>query len=411
MSVFNVFALTNTFEVNNVANKGLMEIGGYAIPNVVMANNKVEARERAEKASLAFSFSFLAPLVFLPLLNKSFLKSYKIAKHFNNKENLIMNLSKKYLAKDADYMIKGINELKEELKGKHKNVEQTFNTILEEFKGREHELQKKLIKVHDKVLLCNFILTGALMGSVYWISNAITKKKTGREGFSAEYKMADKNYVEGKAQKYKKERNANILESAGILATGALSLSMIFKKGMLSKRENLIKKYASTLDYKEGIYMSRAVLLLISLFGDIPNTLLSSRDDEELKYNIIKNGALYGIFFGGDLILNNIVARILDRTCKNVKLVNKENLSKDASLYKKLTAPLYTLKEISQKNSWAPEIINKTKKFKAAMFWSNFIAVTVFMGFGTPYFLNKMVKKKVKEDTQTNRDLKNQRSV
>lgn len=398
----NIYSITNLFEANNVANKGLMEIGGYAVPGVVMANNKVEARERAEKAGLAFGFSFLAPLVFLPLLNRAFLKGYGVSKALNTQEAQIMRLSKKYLAKDADYMLKGINELKAEFKETHPDIQKAFDGILKNFNTKEKQelLRQKLIGVNDKIMLCDFLLTGSLMGSIYWISNAITKKKTGRDGFSAEYKMAEKGYVEGKAQKYKKEHDTNILKAAGILALGAISLSTIFRKGMKAEGQNLIKKHAAIFDYKEGIYMSRAILLLITLFGDIPNTLLASRDKEELKYNTIKNGVVYGTFFGGDLILNNIVARIIDKTCKDINLVNKDDIGENPSLWKKLSAPLYTLKQIENKNL-APDLMKKTKAIKTAMFWANFAAVTAFMGFGTPYFLNKMVRKKVEQDTKT----------
>lgn len=398
MSFFNVTSITNTFESNNVANKALMEIGGYAVPGVVMANNQVEARERAEKSAMAFSFSFIAPLLFLPLMNKQLLKSYKITKSLSNNEVKIMNLSKKYLAKDSEYMLEGINKLKEELKTK--NLHHGINNILEKFKGNEEELRKNLIKAHDKILFLDILFTGGLMGSLYWLSNAHTKIKTGRDGFSAEYKMASEDYVENKAEQYRKKHNKNILKSVGILAAGALGFAMTFRKGMLSKGGNLIKKHANMFDYEEGVYMSRLVLMAISFFGDVPNTILSSRDKEERKYNIIKNIVFYSTFFGGDLILNNIVARTLDKMCKNVRLVNVENVKQDAPLLKKLTAPLYSLKEINQKTKWAPEVLKKTKSFKIAMFWANFTAVTAFMGFGTPYFLNKMVKKSVEQDAQ-----------
>lgn len=398
MGFLNISSITNTFESNNVANKGLIEIGGYAVPGVIMANNKVEARERAEKAAMAFSFSFIAPLIFLPLLNKQLLKSYKITETFKNNEQKIMNLSKKYLAKDAKYMIEGIKELKEELRPAKTHL--GLDNILNQFKGREDKLKNKLLKAHDKILFLDVLFTGGLMGSLYWISNAITKKKTGRDGFSAEYKMAEKNYVENKAENYKKNYNKNILKTISILATGALGLSLIFKKGMSAKGGNFIKKHAAAFDYNEGIYMSRLVLMVISFFGDVPNTLLSSRDKEEFKYNAIKNIVFYSTFFGGDVILNNIVARTLDKTCKNVKLVNKEKLPPKPSLWKNLTAPLYTLKEINNQKNWAPAVLNKTKRFKIGMFWANIIAVTAFMGFGTPYLLNKMVKNKVQKETQ-----------
>lgn len=406
----NLYSVTNFFESNNVANKGLMELGGYSVPGVIMANNKVEARERAEKASLFFGFSMIAPLIFLPVLNKSFLKLHGVSKTFKNGEGQLMQLSKKYLTKDSDYMIKGIKELKEELKSKKRfgNVEQGFDDILENFKGKEGELQKKLIKTHAKVLFSDLILTGGLMGSVYWMSNARTKKKTGREGFSAEFEMADKEHIEQKAQKFKEKSKHNFLKANTILLAGSLATALIFKRGMLKNGNSFIKKHAETLDYTQGIYMSRAILALITLIGDVPNTLLSSRDDQELKYNIIKNASLYGVFFGGDLVLNNLVARILNNTCKNVNLINKEQLPKDPSMWQKLTAPLYSMEEITKKKDWSPEVLNKTKKVKSAMFWGNFIAITGFLGFGLPYLLNKMVRKNVDKEVSEG-DAKRQR--
>ena len=396
----NLYSATNFFESNNVANKGLMELGGYSVPGVIMANNKVEARERAEKAGLLFGFSMIAPLIFLPVLNKSFLRLHGVSKSFKNGEGQLMQLSKKYLTKDSDYMIKGIKALKEDLKTKKgfKNTDIDFDNILNKFKGKEGELQKKLIKIHAKVLFTDLLLTGALTGSIYWMSNARTKKKTGREGFSAEFEMADKEHIEQKAQKFKEKSKNNFLKANSVLLLGALATALIFQKGMLKNGSSFIKKHAEALDYTKGIYMSRAILALIMIIGDVPNTLLSSRDNEELKYNVIKNAALYGTFFGGDLVLNNLVARTLDKTCKNVNLINKEQLPKDASVWKKLTAPLYSMDEINKKKDWAPEVLNKTKKYKAGMFWANFAVITGFLGFGLPFLLNKMIKKNVDKE-------------
>lgn len=393
-----IYALTNTFETNNVANKGLMDIGGYAVPGVIMANNKVEARERAEKGALTFSFAFLAPLVCVPLLNKGFLKYYKVAKNFKNGEHNIMKLSKQYLSKDSSYMLEGIESLKKEAIKDNKPYLKGICNILENFKGKEDELKKLLIKTNHKVLFYDFIATGVMMGSTYWISNTITKLKTGRDGFSAEYKMAAKGHVEGKAKNYKENKKTNLLKSFGILLLGALATSFAFKKGMLSKNKNVIKKFSHLLDYKEGIFVSRSIMFLISLFGDIPSTLFASRDKEELKYNIAKNAVFYSVFFGGDLMLNNLFGRILDKTFKNVNLINKEKLTQQSSVWKKLTAPLYTMKELNNKTDWSQEVLNQTKKFKTAMFWGNFALVTAFLGFGTPHLLNKMVKRNVTKE-------------
>lgn len=146
--------------------------------------------------------------------------------------------------------------------------------------------------------------------------------------------------------------------------------------------------------------------LLITLFGDIPSTLLSSRDDEELKYNIIKNTFFNSLFFGGDLLLNNIFSRIFDKTFKT-KLVNTENLKPSDSWFKKLSCPLYSLKELNEKTHWDSQTLAKTKKFGVGMFWGNFIVILLTLGFGTPFLLNKMVKKDVETDVKKYKSNKN----
>ena len=62
MTGINPYSLTSYIESNTVVNRAILELGGYAAPNVIMANNKVEARERAEKAALFFGFSILLPI-------------------------------------------------------------------------------------------------------------------------------------------------------------------------------------------------------------------------------------------------------------------------------------------------------------------------------------------------------------
>ncbi|MEI8128854.1 MAG: hypothetical protein WCG95_04465 [bacterium] len=106
-----LYNLTSNIQTNMVLNKGLLEIGGIAVPNTIMANNKVEARERAERESLFFSLAFIAPFGFLPLFNKSFLKLNKISDKFNGFDDKIMHLSKKYLTKDGKYLEEGVKEL------------------------------------------------------------------------------------------------------------------------------------------------------------------------------------------------------------------------------------------------------------------------------------------------------------
>lgn len=393
-----LYSITTNVQNNMILNKGLLEMGGLTIPSTIMANNKVEARERAEKGGLYFGVSFLSPLVLLPIWNKTFLKQQGISEKFSKDEANIMSLSKKYLSRDTKYMEKGIDKLKETLKDD--NAKKGIDNILKKFNNKE-VLRHKLIKANRNVLFADFLTTGAMLGSISWASNYLTKKKTGQDGFSAEYNMADKKYVEQKAQDYVKNKRKNILVESGIVGLTSLAVPAIAHKGMTSNATSKIGKFLKrnigNFDYHKGIYMSRFLLAAITLSSDVPSILLSSRDKEERKYNTIKTAAVFTTFMGGDLILNNVAAKIIDKTA-GTKLVNKDKIKTDSSLWKKITAPINSFNEIKEKLKDSPKLLKKTKRAGVAMFWGNFALLTGLLGFGIPFILNKMVKKKVQED-------------
>lgn len=396
---FPLYNITTNVQNNMILNKGLLEIGGLTLPSTIMANNKVEARERAEKGGLYFSISFLSPLILLPLFNKLFLKQQGVSDIFSKGEACIMHLSKKYLSKDAKYMEEGLDKLKETFK--NENAKRGIGNILNRFPDKE-VLRQKLIKTNRNVLFTDFLTTGAMMGSILWASNYITKKKTGQNGFSAEFDMANKEYLEQKAQDYVKNKRKNMLTATGILGLASVAISAIAHKGMTSKANTklgkLLKNNVDKFDYSKGIYMSRLLLAAVTLAGDVPNIILSSRDKEERKYNAIKTAIVFSTFMGGDLILNNIASKIIDKIA-GTKLVNRDKIKPNSSLWKKITAPINSFDEIETKLKDSPELL-KTKRAGIAMFWGNFILLTGILGFGIPFVLNKMVKKNVDKDTQ-----------
>ena len=52
-----MYNVTSNIQTNMILNKGILELGGFAVPSVIMANNKVEAREKAERSGLSFSIA------------------------------------------------------------------------------------------------------------------------------------------------------------------------------------------------------------------------------------------------------------------------------------------------------------------------------------------------------------------
>lgn len=73
-----------------------------------------------------------------------------------------------------------------------------------------------------------------------------------------------------------------------------------------------------------------------------------------------------------------------------------------------MTSPLYSLEELNKMTHFDTETLNRTKKFGIGMFWGNFITILLALGFGTPFLLNKIVKKSVENDVKKYEQAKNQ---
>lgn len=387
-----------------VLNKGLLEIGGVAVPNTLMANNKTEARERAEREGLYFAFAFLAPFAFVKFFNKSFLKQNKISPDFKSANDKIMSVSKEYLTKDGAYLEQGINKTLESLKAvKHKDYESTkkvYENILKKFPDKE-DLRKKLINTHCKVVLFDFLLSGMILLSIPWLSNFITSQKTHKSGFSAKFEMVDEKTRKKDAEQFEKTKNKRFAAVVGAVIATGLGLFFGMKKGLnadkTSKFGNFVKKNITKLDYKDGIFMSRIMLLLISLCSDT-SSIVSSRDKDELKYSAIRNIAIDSMFFGGDLIINAFLVRITDKLFKT-KLLDKDKLKDKNTLWNRITCPVKTFKQLDEnKMNLDAKTLKRTKIAGVAMFWSNFAILCGLIGFGLPFTLNKMLKENVQKE-------------
>jgi len=156
------YNLTAKVQENTLLNRGLIDIGG-SVPQIIMSNNNDERVERSVSGGLYIVADFIAPFALLPFFNKRFLARNGIVKNFNNNERKIIEVSKKYLTKDADYLLEGIREtakkieLEAEKKGKKINVREDFENIIRRFD--KNELKDKLLKTHEKVLFSDSLVT------------------------------------------------------------------------------------------------------------------------------------------------------------------------------------------------------------------------------------------------------------
>ena len=190
------YEITTTVQENTLLNRGLLDIGGCAIPQAIMSNNKDEAIERLTGSGLYFTMT---------------------VKDFKGLEKHIMQVSKEYLTKDGKYLAEGIRETAIELDKKKKGngkCHQAFENILKRFKGNEDELKEKLINVHKNVLKYDYLSTAWFGSAVPYIATGLTEKRTHKKGFSAAFDMVGQQNVDDK--KYEREKRYKMLTSAMI---------------------------------------------------------------------------------------------------------------------------------------------------------------------------------------------------
>jgi len=361
--------------------KAVLDVTALDAPQIIMANNGQERREKFNKASFSFALGYLSPLVTLPLTNRLGMKYIaKLTKSFTAKDANLIQLSNKYLV-NAEETKKGIELLSKKLKTDYK-------PLLDKVGGDYEVLRKKLINAKNSVLAFDLLFTSASIGSVGFFNNWQTKRKTKQDGYSAEFSMADKDIVEKRAESYKKKEPLRKATWLGILT--ALTLSpLLIKKGLTSqnatKFNNYIKKIVPKFDYTDGIFMSRLPFFM-SAIGLYSGITLASRNQTELKDTSIRSTASTIAYFGGDILIGSILGRLSDKYLKTDLM--KKDIEK--SFLNKLIPPTKRLRDLSPRD----------KKIGAALYWINLAMLSACTGFGVPYLINKMIRHDVQKDVE-----------
>lgn len=386
---------------------------------IVKANNKFERQEKNRRLVTAFLISFVSPIVTLPLSNRIAMKyGVKLTKSLWTDSHKMIHISNKYLhaQKDVTKVAQNLKEGFAELSSNYTNgplenlyrkitgksnrgVKLNFDDILSKCDGDYEKLRKKLVNAKIGVLSSDLIITGLAMGLIDFVNNSITKNKSCQSGFSAEFKMADKDIVEKRANNYDKTVKKRLAAFFGLTAVIGLGLPLAVRKGLNHNTMNFLKKKAHKFDYNDGIYMSRLAILLGAMIIGHSGTLMASRNTTELKDKTTRFIATDTIFLGGDLLFTSILANLSDKVLKtNITKPGKNGISKLMPDYKSLT-------EINQQVKKG-EIPVKNKIAATGIFWTSLAAVMGLIGWGVPTVCNKMIKKDVQKDisinTQTN---------
>ena len=374
-----LISATSYIEDTVLLNKAILD-GARDVSTVLHTNSKNEREERIRKSCIAWSTAFLTPIITLPLTNRLGMKYIaKLTRSFTAKEANLIQLSNKYLV-NAKETEKGIHLLSQKL-------ETDYRPILDKVGGNYEVLRKKLINAKMAVLAFDFLFTSSILGGTGFINRYKTRKKTGRDGFSAEFNMADKSIVEKRTEKFKKTEKLrnNIFIASLLLLT---SSPLLLRKGLLKnggKFSEFVKLHSSMFDYNDGIFMKRLPFVLMTLVTDI-GLLMSSRNQTEVKDNAIRISATQVAFFGGDIVIGSTLAAISDKLFKT-ELLDK-NCNK--SWINKLIPPTKPIRDLEGKN----------KVIATGLFWVNMLTLFGIIGITIPRMINKMIKRDVEKDVK-----------
>ena len=404
------YRMSAELEKNIPLSRGVIDIFGSDIPWLIMANNKQERWEKARRMTVVFVLCFLSPIAVLPVFNRIGMKyGSKLVKSVWSDNHKAIHLSNKNLV-NVEKMKEGLKELSnkyengpiedayrwirknitgKEIKQKSINYEKMVENIKTEYKLNDEQawekLRQKLINTKNGVMSADYLFSSISLGSVGFVNNLVTKKKTGQSGFSAEFSMADKSLVEKRAEDYEKswkKRYAVML--AGALTLG-LGIPFMVKKGMSSQGKNAIKNCGHWFDYSKGIYMSRLSLLLGNLLICHGGALLANRNKTELKDNALRFGMADALFFGGDVVVGSVLGRMISKM-KGIELIDSSPENK-----KRLMPRVKEMSKIADP---------KEKRVACGLYWLNLAIIAASMGFVVPAIANKITRKDVKKDIE-----------
>ena len=397
----NIYNATSYVQDHTLINRGITTLGGSTFPQCAMSNNKYEAQERALMGGIYFIASYLTPVLLIPLYNKHFLKNKGIISSLKGAEKKIIQVSKRYLTPDANLKegLEKTAKIFDEKNGTNEH-QKAFEKIYNKYNNPD-KLKKDLLSVHEKVLMTDFITTGAMWSAIPWIATEFTQSRTKRKDFSAGFELKKDNSKSD--EEVKKSKMKKLAWNIAFSVIPGIIFAKTITKGLSSKSTNpLLQKIAKNphnFDYTSGTNMSKTIYAAIWILSSFPAKIISSRDSNERKDRALRDIGLFTMFFGGDFLINNIAGRIADKIF-GTKIMNDEG--KKLNFFQKFKMPLRNFRTLDQAKDISPEVLKKTKSIGAGLYWFSLLTNTALIGFGLPKVLNKFLRHNIEKEKQQN---------
>lgn len=396
----NIYSATAYVQDHTLLNRGITTLGGSTIPQCIMSNNKYEATERGIMGGIYFIASYLTPILLIPVYNRCFLKNKGVIKNFDKAAERIIQVPKEYLTKEGN-LAEGLRKTAEifDKKLKNNSTSKAFDEIYNRYSNPE-KLKRDLLSVHEKVLMTDFITTAAMWSAIPWIATEYTEHRTKRTDFSAGFNL--KTNEQSEKEQSKRNKKKKLLWNIIFATIPGILYAKTVTKGLSSKitpDSNFIMKYiaqnANKFNYTSGTNMSRLIYASIWLLSSFPAKIISARDSNERKDRALRDIGLFTMFFGGDFLINNILGRLSDKYFGTKIMDTKgENLN----FVQKFKLGLKNFRKLDEEKCLSSEVLNRTKKAGALIYWLALLTNTALIGFALPKILNKFLRKNIEKE-------------
>ena len=426
---FNGFLETSAGVQNNaVLNRALIN-AGFNVQWMINANNKWEVWEKFRQSVTFLGLAYIAPLFNVPAANRIFMWLCGLTDGWSDNNHKAIQLSNKYLV-SPEKTLEGLKEynILTDINGKPKISERFFcapiekivkklsckklndqidiERLLKKCDGNLSLLQKRISRAKNLTLCSDLIITCATLGFIHLLNNYLTKRATGKSGFSAELEMADAKTIAKRAENYEKNKKKNIKIILTEIALISTLIPFAVHKGLTSKTKNIfsnfIKKYGTLTDYTKGIFMSKFIIIL-SMISATSSVILFSRNNTERKDMAVRIPLTNSVMLGGDLLITSAMTNLLDKIFKT-KLC-KEN---QRGIFYKVFPKFKSLEQISKEVS-SNQISQNHRNIAASVYWAGMALCSAAIGFILPKVCNAMIKSDVNSYVKKNNNIsKNQ---
>lgn len=227
-------------------------------------------------------------------------------------------------------------------------------------------------------MITDMFTLAATSAGIYYLRNWLTWLLAGKkEGYSGEFTYATDAYVKQKAEEAKK--NEAWRHKFGVIMgfVGNLSAPLLCWFILRSPRSSGLKKFIPAMEYTDGIYLSRWLMVFHVLFNyNLKQIFAFARSINETLESIVKALGFDFLFFIGDDLIAGATAKYFQK--KHKAELGDIELTHKGPLGTTLAKPMRTIeKEIESKH---PELKELAQKLARYNFRSGLLATSALLG-------------------------------